>query len=415
MGYLVEFVIYLCEVVSILQFKAPIKTLNNSNNSSSEYTGTVQSADSSLSYPSSHILQLQKSIGNRAVAQLIKSHLESAKLLQRQPNKFQHKIIQRKWNQVAESPIHVFDTLRGGLQWFYDERDDTMAFQIAKRSTMEEWASKYDSVSGQYDMESKTKQGVWKTYEFWIAQSEMWGPDIDGEMESKMKSEDNENFAFKQKEILGEEACYGLSLAWIRKRAEKGEMGSHDIQAMTADSPLADTAKKLQSAYITNSRGEGPILDSLNKNMRVLKAEYGLARGPESGREVGKHLSNEAVWEKQALAAARKWQHANMENKESGLVPRSGLESINFKKTEFEGKLRGVLGFLTAVPFKFYIIVLDGIKGGHAMAVEKEKDSFYLFDPDASQSKGGIDIIDSRIKAINLLLDLHSIEVESFQ
>lgn len=228
-------------------------------------------------------------------------------------------------------------------------------------------------------------------------------------------AEDDEVFDFNQKQVLGEEVCYGMALTWIRKRAAGGSSGSREIRLMTGESELATTGKELHKQYIPNDKGKGPILDTINQNREKLERDYGLPSRASGGHEVGKHLSGEDAWQKNALNAARLLQHLKLEKEASGLERLARYNAINFNPTSFQSKLKGLMDFVSVFRARFFILVLDGSKSGHAIAVEKQDKNFYFFDPDLGQRVGDIEVVKSRVVAINELLNLHSMEVEPFK
>jgi hypothetical protein len=249
------------------------------------------------------------------------------------------------------------------------------------------------------------------------------------------------DFDFKQTDILGKEVCYGLCLSWLNQRAKTSS--SANIKNLKAETPLANEAVEFQKQYIVNEVGKGKILDELNIHFQDIQNEADIGKHPSNlhsnrltnldnlqlptkttSQIVGRPLDDKAVWEKKALAFTRKKIHESKhQSGDTPLKPGFSLQRINFDPKYLENRLnepaKHLLEQPPSSPYQYAIIVLDGKKGGHAIAVHIDGDRVFLFDPDLKQAafskeeaKTGIS---KHIAYIQTILDLHSIEVETFK
>lgn len=226
-----------------------------------------------------------------------------------------------------------------------------------------------------------------------------------------------QDFNFNQMVFLDAGVCYGLSMEWIKQRYKFGLDGSERFTSGKELEGVLTNAWLTQSAYITDDSGQGPILDYSNENMKDLKENYGLSDSAESGQESGTSLTYRDVWEKDMLYQARKRKHIKELNPEGGLQRLPATVALhNFKRKDAEKNIGYVGDFLNTLLKRSVIIILEGTKGGHAIAAETlDKKTITYFDPDFGQRSGdGISGIINRIKELDTLLDLNSIQLEFF-
>jgi hypothetical protein len=234
------------------------------------------------------------------------------------------------------------------------------------------------------------------------------------DMMRQIDEEKPDDINFEQKKLLGEEACYGLSLTWIQERAVSAAASNRKLRAADKDPALGEQGSRLQSEYITNKFGQGPILDYLNTHLADLKKNHVLPSGHLAGKEADKPLSHKDVWEKEALYAARRRKH--LEGGMAGGIKRIPVTIAfhNFAPASFGSILTQTKDFLAQVQ-RFVIIVLEGANGGHAIALQKVNSGYVYFDPDLGQrGAGSLSAVAERIAQVNEILVLNSIQFELF-
>ncbi|WP_044270826.1 hypothetical protein [Bacteroides timonensis] len=175
----------------------------------------------------------------------------------------------------------------------------------------------------------------------------------------------------------------------------------------------------LQSEYIVNNSGRGPIFEYTISKIVELNKTLDTTKKGDKATPVKSRLSNNDLYEKQLLYNARLYKQMDMfNNKNSNLRRKGGSElndlNVNNPK-ETLNNIETMLGNIRGFNVNLLIIVLEGVDGGHVIAVKMSKNSIIYFDPDVGQySSSDLKALMTAIEYINSLLKLHFISFEFF-